>query len=82
MKKKELEAECERLEKELEEAKIEAQICREGFSGLRDLCVANGFMVVPNLRDYQPLRATMESLRGMKAEIKRRLDEAYNRPKG
>lgn len=82
MKKKELEAECARLERELAKAKIEAQICREGFSGLRDLCVAKGFMVVPNLSGYQPLKATMESLKGMKNEIKRRLDEVYNKPKG
>lgn len=81
MKKAELEAKCARLERELEEAKMEAHICRECFSKLRDLCVAKGFQVVPHLQGYEPLKEVMESLEGMKREIARRLEEVYSRPK-
>ena len=76
MKKAELEAECARLKVELEEAKAEAQICRECFSKLRDLCVAKGYQVVPHLRAFEPLKAKMESLEGMRREIARRLNGA------
>jgi len=81
MKKKELEEKCARLTRELAEVRAEAQICREGFAGLRDLCVAKGYMVVPRLSEYQPLRAKMEDLDEMKKEIRRRLDETYKKPK-
>jgi len=81
MKKAELEAKCSRLEKELAEVKMEARICRECFSKLRDLCVANGYQVVPHLQAFEPLKEVMESMEGMKREIERRLEEVYNRPK-
>ena len=81
MKKAELEAECKRLQKELREAQAEAAICRECFSKLRDLVVANGRQVIPHLSAFQPLRATMESLAGMRDEIARRLEEVYGRQK-
>lgn len=73
--------ECEVLRRELAEARAEAQICREAFSRLRDLCVANGYQVVPHLQAFEPLKATMESLDGMKREIARRLNGSYNRRK-
>jgi len=82
MKKAELEVECERLREELRAARMEATICRECFSKLRDLCVAMGFQVVPHLQRYEPLKETMESMEWMKREIARRLDEVYNRPSG
>lgn len=81
MKKAELEAKCARLEKELTDAKMEARICRECFSKLRDLCVAKGFQVLPHLQEYEPLKETMEIMDGMRREIARRLEEVYNRPK-
>lgn len=78
---KKAEAERDKMKEELDEAKMEARICRESFSKLRDICVAKGFQVVPHLQECEPLKATMESLDGMRAEIARRLEEAYSRKK-
>lgn len=78
---KKAEAERDKMKVELAEARVEANICRECFSKLRDLCVAKGFQVVPHLQEYEPLKATMESLEGMKAEIARRLYAVASREK-
>lgn len=78
---KKAEAERDKMKEELAVAKMEATICRECFSKLRDLCVAMGFQVIPHLQGYEPLKETMESLDGMRREIARRLEEVYSRPR-
>jgi hypothetical protein len=69
------------LEKQWDEAKEEARICRMCFAGLRDLVVESGYQVLPHLASFQPLAATMSSLESMRREIRHRLDERYNRTK-
>lgn len=78
---KRVKAERDKMKEELAEARMEAQICRECFSKLRDLCVAKGYQVVPHLQAFEPLKEVMESMAGMKREIERRLEEVYNQPK-
>ena len=64
---------AEKLEMEVQKARIEAQICKECFKDLQDLCVALAHQVVPYVQAFQPLKSKMGSSEEMKAEIAKRL---------
>lgn len=72
---------AEKLEVEIQKARMEAQICRECFSDLKDLCIALGYQIVPYLQAFQPLKAKMEDVEGIRDEIRKRLKAVVGRPR-